>query len=406
MGQNNSYIERVENRRSKPNSLIYNEIATLSEEHSAANLSLGYSTIPPPGWLEDILFQELKSVEFTEHAYGSISLRAAIADEIACQTTVRYNPVTDVTVTGSASEAIFAAIISLINSGDNVIIFEPAFSIYAPIVILAGGKPRFIRMNYSRGEFDFDNLKESFDNRTRLLIINNPHSPTGKVFTHIELEFIASLCTYWNTIVLSDEVFDRIILDTAKHVSIASLPSMKDKTIIIGDTGKKFNIRGLKIGYAVATGILTDRFRGIQQLITYRLPTAVEQAFAKIIQVAPETGYYKQLIKDLLFKQVKLKEVLLEFNTPIITTEAGYFILMETNGMAVENSLDFSHRLIQQWGVASLPGQAFYWRNSPYASDGEKFVRFCFAKDDNLLDKSISLLRSASESFTNLNSNS
>ncbi len=380
---------------SELDTLIYNQIATLTEDHSAINLALGYSTIPSPTWMREILMKEFTSIEFSEHPYGSMSLRNEVINEIKIQTSMDYDPVTEVTIAGSASELIFASIISIIKNGDGVIIFEPAFSIYTPIVRLAGGIPIFIKINYATGEFDLDLLKQSFDNQTKLLILNNPHSPTGKIFNIDELNLIASLCDQWGTKILSDEVFDRIILDASAHHSIASLPAAQERTIVVGDTGKKFNLKGLKIGYAVAPVDLTLQLRLYQQLITYRNSTPIETSFAQILSAASGRGYYRQLIAKLFVKQTRFKEALVRIGYSVLTSAAGYFILLETKDMAINNSLEFAKFLIEKWGIATLPGRAFYWDKSPNATDGDLFVRICFARENNLLDEALILLEKA-----------
>jgi len=385
-----------------PDILVYNVISDYYHDASIVNLALGYPTLESPEWLKELFIRELGTRPFKENPYGLLDLRTVVSSEISKENSTPFDPHTQITITGSASEAVFVAIQTIIEPGDRAIIFEPAFAIYAPSIVLAGGIPVSVRIDPFEKDLDFDYLKKIFQGKIKLLILNTPHNPTGKVFTEDELRHLADLCKKSGTYVISDEVFDRAILTGEIHKSLAGFEEIRDQCFIIGDTGKKFNFNGLKIGYSAASESLTDKFRRIQQLISYRFSTPLENVLATALSTAPRNGYYEFINRILNLKCQILAASLQGFGVPMLIPSAGFFILLKVDELGFKNPLEFCQILIDGWQVAALPGTAFYMQDSPFASDAS-FVRFCFARDDAQLKLAAKRLTNASQDLRKKN---
>jgi aspartate/methionine/tyrosine aminotransferase len=363
---------------------IFSEITALAIEHQAVNLGQGFPDFAGPDWVKQAAIEAI-SADQNQYppAIGLPRLRNAVAATWAAQGWRAIDPQYEVTITSGATEALFGAMMALADLGDEVIIFEPFYDAYAPDVIMAGAVPRFVRLRppVNRTEawwFDSDELAAAFNERTKLLLLNTPHNPTGKVFSRAELAQIAALCIEHDVIVLADEVYDQLTFGEAQHIPIATLEGMWERTLTINSTGKTFSLTGWKIGYAVGPADVNHALRQAHQWITFATATPLQVAAAVALEQALGNGYYAQFRAEYAERYSLLREVLEGVGLPTLPVEGSYFIMADITGTGHRSDVDFCRWLTREIGVAAIPPSAFY--AEPTASDGIGLARFCFAK--------------------------
>src|ERR687886_89064 len=287
---------------------IFSEMSALALDHGAINLSQGFPDFAAPAFVKHAAIDAIRE-DYNQYAPapGLPEFRRAIAATYLRDYGLEADPLTEVTVTSGATEALFSTLMALIDPGDEVIVFEPAYDAYVPDIIMAGGIPRFVtlhppsgsgsemgRPEAQRWSFDAAQLRAAFTDRTRAIVINSPHNPTGKVFTAGELGLIAKLCRTHDVIAITDEVYDRLVFE-GEHIPIATLPGMWERTVTINSTGKTFSATGWKIGYAIAAAPLADAVRRSHQWVTFATATPFQKAMAEALDEAPKAGYYAEL---------------------------------------------------------------------------------------------------------------
>jgi aspartate/methionine/tyrosine aminotransferase len=246
---------------------------------------------------------------------------------------------------------------------------------------MAGGRARVVTLRPPHWRFDPDELRAAFGPRTRLVILNTPHNPTGKVFTVEELDVIAELCRAHDVIAISDEVYSEITFAGARHVPIATRPGMWERTITVDSIGKTFSVTGWKIGWAIAVPALTAALRGVHQFVTFANATPFQEAAADAITAAAANGYYEQLRADYAARRRLLTEILHEAGLPTLPVDGAYFLLADLAALPFADDTAFCRHLISEVGVAAIPPSAFYAdpRTAP------RLARFCFAKKDETM---------------------
>ncbi len=354
---------------------IFTTMTILARECNALDLSQGYPNFDGPEWIKAAA---IEAIEKGENQYppgiGLPILRRAIADATREEWGINYDADSEVTVYSGATEAIFASIQALINDGDEVITFAPTYDSYAPAVMAAGGRIEALPLPFPDYGIDMDRLEELVTKRTRLLILNTPHNPTGKVFTRTELESLAELCLRHDLLVLTDEVYEQITLDGQRHLPIATLPGMRERTVRISSLGKTFSLTGWKIGYTTAPAPLTEAVRMPHQFITFATASVLQHGAAAALKNGSE--YYPELRReyqerlDTLFPV--LKEVGLEPSRP----QGTYFILCNHERFGFKDDVAFCRFLAKEIGVAAIPPSYFYRERK----GGRNLVRFCFCK--------------------------
>ncbi|WP_129626251.1 methionine aminotransferase [Candidatus Oscillochloris fontis] len=362
---------------------IFAEVSALATQHAAVNLGQGFPDFAGPEWLKVAAIEAIDA-DLNQYApyLGLPRLREAIAATWQANGWRAVDPHHEVTITSGATEALFAATQALINPGDEVIIFEPFYDAYVPDVVMAGGVPRYVRMRPPHADgpqtwyVDPAELAAAFSPRTRLLFLNSPHNPTGKVFTRAELEQIAALCIEHEVLVIADEVYDQIIFEPCQHIPIATLPGMWERTLTINSTGKTFSLTGWKIGYVVAAPELSAALRAAHQWITFATATPLQAAVAVGLERAAGRGYYEQLRVEYVERREVLRQVLHDVGLPPLPVEGSYFMLADISQTPLGNDRDFCRWLTSEVGVAAIPLSAFYANDQ----DLPLLVRFCFAK--------------------------
>ena len=356
---------------------IFSEMSRLAVEHGAINLGQGFPDFPGPEFVKQAAKAAIDS-DLNQYAisHGSSRLRRALAKSWADRFGQSVDPDQEITVTSGATEAIYDAIQAFAGPGDEVVVCEPFYDSYLPSAVMAGAKLRPIRLHPPAWQFDWDEAAATFGPRTRVLLVNTPHNPTGKVFTRAELEFLAELCQRWDVVALTDEVYERIVFDDADHVPLATIPGMWERTLTISSTGKTFSMTGWKIGYAVGPADLNTALRAVHQFVTFASATPFQEAMASALEEAEALDYYQTLRRDYTMRRDQLRSALEEAGLPTLPIGGAYFLMADISGLGFPNDVAFCRWLTSEIGVAAVPPSAFYLD----AREAPRLARFCFAK--------------------------
>jgi N-succinyldiaminopimelate aminotransferase len=361
---------------------IFAEMSALAVRTGSVNLGQGFPDTDGPPHLLDAAVQAIRA---GHNQYppgpGIPELRAAVAEHQRACYGIDLDPDTEVLVTTGATEAIAAAVLALADSGDEVVLFEPYYDSYAATVSLAGATRRVVTLRPDSGGWTFDpaELAAAITPRTRLILLNTPHNPTGKVFTADELATVAELAVAHDLVVVADEVYEHITFDGRRHVPIATLPGMAARTVTIGSAGKTFSVTGWKVGWASGPAHLVAAVRTVKQFLTYVSGAPFQPAVA---QALAERSY-RGLAEDLQARRDQLCTGLAELGYHVIVPEATYFATVDVQGDGVA----FCRALPQRAGVVAIPSSVFY--DSPA---GDSLVRFAFCKRPEVLDEALARL--------------
>lgn len=366
---------------------IFVEIGELVEKFKPLDLSTGFPDLPGP---EEVKYAAVEAIcrgtnQYTS-SFGSLRLRQAIADHYRRFYNWNVDPYQEVTVTHGATEGIIASILALVNPGDEVIIFEPFYDSFAPDVIMAGGKPVFVSLRPPSWEFDPAELKGAISPRTRLIILNSPHNPTGKVFSKEELETIARLAVEHDLLVLYDVVYEHLIFE-GKHYQIATFPGMASRTITAGSFGKTFGLTGWMVGWIIAPPPITEAVRRIHQFTSYCAAAPFQEAAAFALGLEEE--FFRKTVEMYRQRRDFLSSALENIGFKVLKPQSTYYLLADFSPLSEEDDRTFCRRLIQEAGVAAIPISGFYRKEvkSP------PMLRFCFAKKMETLEEAVARLR-------------
>jgi aspartate/methionine/tyrosine aminotransferase len=361
---------------------VFTEMSRLAARHGAVNLGQGFPDFAGPDFVKEAAVAAIRADQ-NQYAvsHGSVRLRRAIAETWRCTYGRELDPDAEVSVGSGATELLLDGMLGLVNPGDEVILFEPCYDSYAPDVVMAGGIPRYLTLTPPDWRFDRQTLAELFTPRTKLLLINTPHNPTGKMFSREELRFIGDLCRRHDVLVLSDEVYEQIRFDGAEHVPIATLPGMWERTLTLNSTGKTFSLTGWKIGYAVGPEHLNRALRATHQFVTFATSTPFQEAMATAMEVAQQTGYYETLRRQYTARRDLLAGALSSAGLPTLPVQGSYFLLADIAGLGFPDDVAFCRYLTAEIGVAAIPPSAFY--SDP--ARAPLLARFCFAKKEETL---------------------
>lgn len=360
---------------------IFYEMTALANRHHAVNLGQGFPDFPCPEFLKRAAIAAIEQ-DINQYApsNGRLSLRESIAKKLLQHYRRTVDPATEITITHGATEAIFASILGLVDPGDEVILFEPYYDSYVPSIEIAGGVPRYYTLRPPDWSIDAVELASLFSEKTKLLILNTPHNPTGKVFDEGELLLIAHLCRKHDVIAVVDEVYEHIVFDGMKHSPLASLPGMAERTVTISSLGKTFSVTGWKVGWAVAPAELTNAlFRG-HQFIVFAGVAPLQEAGATALLSTAE--YYRELTAMYQAKRDFLLEALRSAGLTPIVPKGTYFMMVDISDLGFPDDVAFCRYLTTEIGVAAIPPSAFYHNHA----DGSKLARFAFCKSQSTLE--------------------
>jgi len=364
---------------------IFTVMSKMAAEHNAINLSQGFPDFECPPKLIELVHKAMKSGN-NQYAPmpGILKLREMISEKTESLYGTSYNSETEITVTAGATQAIYTAIAAVIRDGDEVVIFEPAYDCYAPAIELNGGKAVYVPLKAPTYAVDWNGVKKVINHRTRMIIINTPHNPTGAMMSADDLKQLEKLTKNSDIIILSDEVYEHITFDGSKHESVARYPELASRSFIVSSFGKTFHTTGWKLGYCIAPKELMNEFRKVHQFLVFSCNTPMQIACAEFLSDKShylELGQFYQEKRDFFAKQISSSRF--KF-TPASGT---YFQLLQYNAISEEKDTDYAVRLIKEAGVASIPISVFY--HKPVY---DSMLRFCFAKKNETLEKAAEIL--------------
>ncbi len=359
-------------------------MSRLAREHKAVNLGQGFPDFPGPDFVKEAAIRAIRADQ-NQYAvsHGDPALRREIAATWSRDYGLPIDPDAHVTVTSGATEAIFGALQAFLGPGDEIIAFEPFYDSYPASATLAGATFVPVRLEPPAWELPLARLEAALTPNTRVILLNTPHNPTGKVFTREELESIADVAKERDLLVITDEVYDRITFGDAVHVPLASLPGMWERTLTSGSTGKTFSLTGWKIGYAIGPEPLSSALRSVHQFITFATSTPFQIAMAEALVVAEENGYYEQLRLDYDERRRQLTAALQSAGLEPMPIGGSYFLTADVSHFGFESDVAFCRWMIEEHGVAAIPPSAFY--QDP--ASAPILARFCFAKSEEALDE-------------------
>ena len=369
---------------------IFTEITALAQHHKAINLGQGFPDFSAPDFIKDAAINAIQT-DINQYAPlpGRPKLRQAIAEKVQKHEGRTVDPNSEVAVMVGATEAIFSVILGLVDPGDEVIIFEPYYDSYIPSIEFAGGIPKYYTLRAPDWAIDPDELEALFSDKTKLIMLNTPHNPTGKVFSLDEMQLIANLCQKYDVVAAVDGAYEHIVYDGAVHHSMASLDGMAERTVHISSLGKTFSVTGWKTGWTVASPELTTAIMRVYQWATFSGINPFQEAAAEALIAAEATGYYDQLSAMYHRKRDILLDGFKEIGLPAITPYGSYFVMVDISDLGLGNDVEFCKYLPEKVGVAAIPPSAFYVNKAA----GETMARFAFCKKDEVLQAAVEKLQ-------------
>jgi methionine aminotransferase len=370
---------QIETKLPKVGTTIFTVMSQLALEHKAVNLGQGFPDFETPRNLRDAL---TRAMDEGRNQYAPMSGIAKLREQIALQVDRLYgrriSADTEVTVTSGATEAIFAAIACAVHAGDEVIVLDPCYDCYEPAIALAGGKAVHVPLALPDFAVDWQRVRDAVTPKTRMIMVNSPHNPSGAIFAQSDLDALTEIVARHGLLVISDEVYEHIVFDGARHMSASRKPELAERTFVISSFGKTWHCTGWKVGYCVAPKPLTAEFRKVHQYLTFCTFHPAQCAFAEVMekdaQHAGELAAFYQAKRD------RFRELLSGSRFELPAVRGGYFQLADYSAIRDTDDLNFCEWMVREAGVAAIPVSAFY--DTPPAA---KIVRFCFAKNDDTL---------------------
>jgi len=356
------------------------EASLWARQYRTLNLASGYPGISTPPSMkkkaEISISEDLNQYSATR---GLQSLREAISVKLKHKNGIEADPESGILITCGAAEALFAAVFSLVRDDDEVIVFEPAFESYVPNVLMARGRPVVVRLEPPGWEVDADALRAAFSARTRAILVNTPHNPTGKVFSREELTLISELCIAHDAYAVTDEIYEYITYDGAEHISLMSFPGMADRTVTVGGFSKTFSCTGWRLGYCAAPPALVDEMDKVHTYLTVCAPTPFQHAAADAFTVEP--SYFEELRRFYGRQRERLFEILTGSGFNAFKPCGSYFMMADFTPFGFTDDHEFAHTLARDYGVSAVPERAFCHSGGCTG----KMVRFCFSRSDEAL---------------------
>lgn len=351
------------------------------------NLAQGFPDFNPPEELIEAAIRAMRD-GFNQYSitWGSPRLRAAICKKARRYNHIEADPDKNVTVTCGATEAMMSALLAIIDPGDEVVIFEPYYENYGPDAIVSGAKPVYVPLIEPDFTFDPDALRSAFSDKTKAIIVNTPHNPSGKVFTSRELALVSELCNKHDALVVTDEIYEHILYDGAVHVSPASVPGLEDRTITISGLSKTYSATGWRVGYTIAPESITNAIRKVHDFLTVGAPAPLQEAGVTAMRM-PE-GYYTKLSAFYQHKRDIICAELAKVGFVPFTPKGAYYVLTDVSNFGAASDTEFAIRLVNEIGVATVPGSSFYSTNEL----GRTKIRFAFCKTEETLQKAVQRL--------------
>lgn len=364
---------------------IFAVMSKLANEHKALNLSQGFPDFPVSEELIGLVDKYMRK-GYNQYApmQGVPELREAISKKVKETYGARYHPETEINITAGGTQAISSVIEAFVRYEDEVIIFEPAYDSYAPVVRLNNGIVKYAELKQPDYHIEWNEVKRMITARTRMIIINSPHNPTGMVFSPSDMQELEKITENTDIIILSDEVYEHLIFDGIRHESICHYPNLARRSFVVGSFGKTFHATGWKMGYVLAPENLMAEFRKTHQFIVFTCNTPVQYALAEYMK---NKSHYTGLASFYAQKRDYFTQRLASSRFDIIPSHGTYFQLLGYSRISTEKDTEFAQRLTREHGIAAIPVSVFYQKNNDY-----HVLRFCFAKQEKTLEKAAEVL--------------
>ena len=367
---------------------VIREMTRLAIAHDAVNLAQGFPDFAAPDEIKRAA-QEAIAADVNQYAitWGAKPFRDAIAAKYRKWYALDYDPEREITVCCGATEGMIAALLAVTNPGDELIIFEPYYENYGPDALLCDAQRKLVRLRPPDWTFDPDELRRAFSPKTKAIILNSPNNPTGKVFTRAELQMIADLCHEFDTLAITDEIYEHILYDGASHVPIATLPGMRERTVVVNSMSKTYSVTGWRVGFVLAAADVTESIRKVHDFLTVGAAAPLQQAGVAALQL-PDSYYVK-----LRLEYQKRRDFLLQRLEPAgfrcFRPQGAYYIMADIGNFGFADDLSFVRHMIESAGVAAVPGSSFYSDTNASVA----LIRFCFCKKYETLEEAGDRLR-------------
>jgi aminotransferase len=367
---------------------VIREMTRLSDLHGAINLGQGFPDFPAPDAVKDAA---IAAIAGDDNQYpvtwGSPAFRQAIAASYQRHYGLAVDPETEVCVTCGSTEAMMAALLGLVDAGDEVVIFEPFYENYGPDSIISGATPRLVRLRPPDWTFDEADLAAAFNDRTRAIVINTPNNPTGKVFARDELEAIAALCQRYDAFAVTDEIYEHIAYDGVRHVPMATIDGMRDRTVTISALSKTYAVTGWRVGWAVAAPSLMAGIRPVHDFLTVAAPAPLQAA--GVVALGLPDGYFAELAAGYQERRDAMLRILDEAALAAAPPRGAYYVMADISSLGFDDDTRAAQHLVREVGVNTVPGSSFF--SEP--SDGAHLLRFAFCKRIETLEAAGERLR-------------
>ncbi len=366
---------------------VIREMTRQAMLHGAVNLAQGFPDFPAPVEIK-LAAQQAVAADVNQYAitWGAKNLRNAIARQMGVWQRITVDPEKEITVCCGSTEAMISTLLAVCNTADEVVIFEPFYENYGPDSVLSGAKPKFVKLRppaTDGGEWTFDpkELRRAFDKHTKAIILNTPNNPTGKVFTRAELELIRDLCVEFDVLAITDEIYEHILYEGTEHISMVSLDGMRERTVTINGMSKTYSVTGWRVGWAVAPEKITNAIRKVHDFLTVGAPAPLQEAGAAALSLPAE--YYAKLAEGYRVRRDHLMPALTAAGFQCFRPRGAYYVMTNISAFGFKDDVSFAKYLVQEIGVACVPGSSFY--RDP--RDGAGQVRFAFCKKPETLDE-------------------
>ena len=375
-------VHHISSKATQFTESVIREMTRLAIDHGAMNLAQGFPDFAAPAEVKEAA-QRAIAADINQYAitWGAREFRRAIAERFGKDTGIEIDPEREITVTCGATEAMIASLLAVVDPGEEVVVFEPFYENYGPDAIICGASPRFVRLHPPDWTFDPDELRGAVNDRTRALILNTPNNPTGKVFSREELQLIADVVLNSDAYVVTDEIYQYMTYDGTRHVSMVTLPGMRERTITLNALSKTYSVTGWRVGYAIAPAEVSAAVRKMHDFLTVGAAAPLQQAGATALRL-PE-DYYRKLAADYQQRRDRMLAALTSAGFVCYKPRGAYYVMTDIAGFGFPNDVQFARYLVSEIGVAVVPGSSFY--RDPLL--GQQQVRFCFSKTDATLDE-------------------
>ena len=375
---------RVSHKANQFTESVIREMTREAMKYGAVNLSQGFPDFAAPEDVKRVAMQAIAD-DLNQYAitWGARDFRQAIATKTKWYLGLDIDPETDITVTCGSTEGMIVAMMATVDPGEEVVIFEPFYENYAPDAILSDAHPRYVALRAPDWTFDRDELRSAFNEKTRAIIVCNPNNPTGKVYTRDEMEFIASLCQEFDALCFTDEIYEHILYPREgaeiQHISMAQLPGMRERTVIVNSMSKTYSVTGWRVGYCIAPAEITSGIRKVHDFLTVGAAAPLQAAGAYALALPAE--YYERLQAEYRARRDLLLPELEKAGFKVYVPDGAYYIMTDISAFGFSDDVEFTRHLIREVGVACVPGSSFY----SVPALGAQQVRFCFCKKDETL---------------------